>query len=52
MEAVKKEYRNRYGIDMRKAVAQGTKGEWGQFCEMLCVTRMHDEVRRLDEFRR
>ena len=47
MEAVKREYRTRYGIDMQKAVAEGTKGEWGQFCEMLCVRRMGDEVREV-----
>jgi hypothetical protein len=52
MEAVKREYRNRYGIDMRKAVVQGTRGDWGHFCEMLCVTRMSDETRRFDDPRR
>lgn len=53
MEAVKREYRNRYGVDMQKAVAEGTRGEWGQFCEGLCVRRMGDEVRevRREEYR-
>ena len=54
MEAVKREYRTRYGIDMQKAVSEGTKGEWGQFCEMLCVRRMGDEVRevrRVEEYK-
>jgi hypothetical protein len=53
MEAVKREYRTRYGVDMQKAVAEGTKGEWGHFCEMLCVRRMGDEVRevkRVDDY--
>lgn len=54
MEAVKKEYRSRYGIEMQKAVAEGTKSDWGRFCEMLCVRRMGDEVRevrRVEEYR-
>lgn len=48
MELVKKEYRNRYGIEMQTAVKEHTKGELGRFCEMLCVRRMGDEVRRLE----
>ena len=52
MEAVKREYRNRYGTDMQRAVREGTKGEWGAFCEELCVRRMGDEVRRVEEYRR
>ncbi|CZR63859.1 uncharacterized protein PAC_13756 [Phialocephala subalpina] len=54
MELVKREYRTRYGVDMQRAVAEGTKGEWGHFCEMLCVRRMGDEVRsveRVEEYR-
>jgi len=54
MELVKREYRTRYGVDMQKAVAEGTRGEWGHFCEMLCVRRMGDEVRsveRIEEYR-
>lgn len=47
MEAVKREYRNRYSVEMQDAVAEGTKGEVGHFCEMLCVRRMGDEVREL-----
>ncbi|RFU35048.1 hypothetical protein B7463_g1329, partial [Scytalidium lignicola] len=35
MEAVKREYRNRYGIEMQQAVAEGTRGDWGHFCEMF-----------------
>ncbi|EKD16942.1 uncharacterized protein L3040_006228 [Drepanopeziza brunnea f. sp. 'multigermtubi'] len=45
LEAVKREYRNRYGVEMQKAVREGTKGEWGLFCEGLCVRRMGDEVK-------
>lgn len=54
MEAVKKEYRTRYGVEMQKAVAEGTRSDWGHFCEMLCVRRMGDEVRevrRVEEYR-
>ncbi|KAG9231249.1 putative Annexin A1 [Amylocarpus encephaloides] len=47
MENVKREYRNRYGVDMQKAVKEGTRGEVGAFCEMLCVRRMGDEVREV-----
>lgn len=47
MEAVKREYRTRYGTDMQAAVREGTRGEWGHFCEMLCVRRMGDEVREM-----
>ncbi|KAH7317862.1 putative Annexin A1 [Rhexocercosporidium sp. MPI-PUGE-AT-0058] len=47
MEAVKREYRGRYGVDMQAAVREGTKGEWGLFCEALCVRRMGDEVREV-----
>ena len=51
MEAVKREYRNRYGVEMQKAVAEGTRGEVGAFCEMLCVRRMGDEVREVRDVR-
>lgn len=48
MEAVKREFRSRYGKDLQHAVADGTKGAWGDFCEELCVRRMGDEVRRVE----
>ncbi|KAH8802657.1 putative Annexin A1 [Xylogone sp. PMI_703] len=48
MEAVKRAYRDRYGIEMQQAVAEGTRGDWGHFCEMLCVKRMSDDVRRVE----
>jgi hypothetical protein len=48
MELVKREYRTRYGVEMQVAVKEGTKGELGRFCEMLCVRRMGDEVRRIE----
>lgn len=51
MEAVKREYRTRYGVDMQKAVKEGTRGDWGRFCEGLCVRRMGDEVREVSRVR-
>ncbi|KAH8601632.1 hypothetical protein B0O99DRAFT_588823 [Bisporella sp. PMI_857] len=48
MEAVKREYRLRYNVDMQVAVREGTRGQWGRFCEQLCVRRMGDEVRRVE----
>jgi hypothetical protein len=48
MEAVKREYRTRYGKELQVAVREGTKGSWGEFCEELCVRRMGDEVRRVE----
>lgn len=48
MEAVKREYRTRYGVEMQAAVRDGTRGGWGRFCETLCVRRMGDEVRRVE----
>lgn len=48
MELVKREYLTRYGVEMQTAVREGTKGECGRFCEMLCVRRMGDEVRRVE----
>ncbi|KAL3420255.1 annexin ANXC4 [Phlyctema vagabunda] len=44
-EAVKREYRARYGVEVQRAVAEGTRGEWGRFCEQLCMRRMADEVK-------
>lgn len=47
MEAIKREYRRKYEIDMQTAVAAGTRGDVGRFCQMLCVRRMGDEVREV-----
>ena len=47
IELIKREYKVRYGIDMASAVAENTKGEWGRFCQALCVRRMGDEVREV-----
>lgn len=47
MEAVKKEYKARYNVELIEAVRDGTKGDWGRFCEQLCLRRMPDEVREV-----
>lgn len=47
MEAVKREYRIRYDKELQVAVRDGSKGEWGEFCEELCIQRMPDDVRRV-----
>lgn len=47
MEAVKKEYKARYNVELLTAVREGTKGDWGRFCEQLCLKRMPDEVREV-----
>jgi len=48
MEAVKREFRARYGRELQGAVAEGTKGAVGEFCEQLCVARVGDDVRRVE----
>lgn len=48
MAAVKIAYREKYGIDMQEAVKEGTKGDWGRFCQELCVSRMPDDVKRFE----
>ncbi|OBT90333.1 hypothetical protein VE02_03340 [Pseudogymnoascus sp. 03VT05] len=52
MEAIKREYRTRYGKELQEAVREGTKGAWGEFCEELCVKRVGDEVKRFDKVER
>lgn len=47
---VKREFRNRYGLDLIDAVRDGTKGYWGEFCEELCVSRVPDDVRRVEKY--
>jgi hypothetical protein len=48
MEAVKKAYRERYSRDLGEAVKESTSGEWGLFCRELCITRMPDDVKRVE----
>lgn len=51
MEAIKKAYRNRYGVELQEAVYEATSGEWGQFCYELCIYRMPDDVKRFERVR-
>ncbi|KAG6207258.1 hypothetical protein E4U50_003871 [Claviceps purpurea] len=44
MQAVKKAYRERYGVDLSEAVRDGTSGQWGEFCRELCIARMPERV--------
>ncbi|EON95932.1 putative annexin anxc4 protein [Phaeoacremonium minimum UCRPA7] len=48
MAAIKQSYRERYGRDLSEAVKDGTSKEWGQFCQELCITRMPDDVRKVE----
>jgi hypothetical protein len=43
-ERVKREYRQRYGVELSDAVRENTSGEWGEFLEEVCVKRVGDEV--------
>jgi hypothetical protein len=52
MEAIKRSYRERYGVDLQEAVKEATKGKWGLFCHELCITRMPDDVRRFEKIDR
>lgn len=36
MAYVKLEYVRQYQVTMQQAVAEGTRGDWGRFCEVLC----------------
>ncbi|KAG6010460.1 hypothetical protein E4U21_006462 [Claviceps maximensis] len=44
MQAVKRAYRERYGVDLSEAVREGTRGQWGRFCRELCIARMPERV--------
>lgn len=48
MAAVKREYAARYGVHLQDAVKENTSGEWGDFCYELCITRMPNDIRRVD----
>ncbi|KAF7956081.1 hypothetical protein EAE96_005002 [Botrytis aclada] len=47
LEEVKREYRDRYGIDMQEAVREGVRGDVGRFLEGLCMWRERDRVREV-----
>ena len=46
MEAIKRAYAQRYGVDLSEAVREATSGEWGLFCGELCIARMPNEIKR------
>ncbi|KAL8422461.1 hypothetical protein RB596_002966 [Gaeumannomyces avenae] len=50
---VKAAYRERYGKDLQEAVKDATgNSDWGRFCRELCITRMPDDVRRVERVTR
>ncbi|KAL2262143.1 hypothetical protein VTK26DRAFT_2343 [Humicola hyalothermophila] len=48
MAAVRSAYRDHYHRDLQDAVRDATSGEWGEFCEALCIARTPGEVRRVE----
>ncbi|KAK3354756.1 hypothetical protein B0H65DRAFT_418274 [Neurospora tetraspora] len=48
MSRVKKAYHEHYGKDLQEAVKETTSGEWGEFCGQLCVSRMPDDVKKIE----
>ncbi|KAK0717122.1 hypothetical protein B0T26DRAFT_751223 [Lasiosphaeria miniovina] len=48
MVAVKRAFRDQYGRDLQDAVRDATSREWGDFCVALCITRVPDDVRRVE----
>ena len=48
MVRVKRAYREQYGRDLQEAVGDATAGELGQFCRALCISRMPDDVKRVE----
>ncbi len=49
MQAVRHAYQERYGRKLQEAVADATSGQWGLFCEELCIARMPDHVKRFEK---
>ncbi|CAD6446114.1 6dbff52a-dbf0-40ac-be83-2c0013d21af8 [Sclerotinia trifoliorum] len=47
LEEVKREYRDRYGIEMQDDVVKGVRGDVGKFLEGLCLWRERDRVREV-----
>ena len=45
MALVRRAYREHYGHELVDAVRDTTSGEWGEFCEALCVVRMPNDIR-------
>lgn len=47
MQAVRRAYLARYGVELQEAVRDATSGKWGLFCEELCIARVPNDVRRM-----
>ena len=47
MEAVKREYAQRYDVELSDAVRDATSAEWGIFCGQLCIARTPNAVTRV-----
>ncbi|CAK7271868.1 hypothetical protein SEPCBS119000_004827 [Sporothrix epigloea] len=49
MAAIKAAYRSRYNRDMQEAIRDATgNSDWGLFCRELCITRIPDDVKRVE----
>ena len=49
MAAIKAAYRSRYNKDMQEAIREATgSSDWGLFCRELCITRVPDNVKRVE----
>ena len=48
LEATKREFKRSYGMELQEAVRRGTRGDWGGFCEELCVKRIGAGVREYE----
>lgn len=49
MAAIKAAYRSRYNRDMQEAIRDATGNkDWGLFCRELCITRVPDDVKRVE----
>lgn len=48
MQAVKRAYAERYERELPEAVRDATSGQWGQFCQELCIARMPNDIRTMD----
>ncbi|KFH46216.1 Annexin A7-like protein [Hapsidospora chrysogenum ATCC 11550] len=51
MRAVRHAYRERYGRNLQEAVREATSGQWGLFCEELCIARVPNHVKRYEKGR-
>lgn len=49
MSAVRKAYRERYGKELQHVVREATSGQWGVFCEELCIARVPTEIRKYEK---